>query len=91
MSLKKKIAAWLRIGLCLCACYGWWGVIFTQYTMTSDTYRIILEDGTVQESDDLLEWRFDDNIYKKALEADRSQIRIKSKLWDFLESLFSKT
>ncbi|MDR0963146.1 MAG: hypothetical protein LBM60_00835 [Clostridium sp.] len=90
MKWKKKITVFLRISLCLCALYGWWGVVYPQYSMTPDTYRIVSEDGTVQEDDDLLEWRFSDDVYQKALEANPDQVRFKSKIWMLFKDLLSK-
>lgn len=82
----------LRIGLGVCAALGWWGFLYPELTMTPDTYRITMEeklsieekrsieDGTVQKVSEVVEWDFDSDVYWSVLNADRSQIRFKSKL-----------
>ena len=59
----------------LCAVWGWWGILYPQLTMTPETYRIVSQDGVVQE-----ERIVDDTIYEEILNADRDRIRFKSKL-----------
>jgi len=77
--MKKNILA-LRIFMCGCAALGWWGFFYPELTMTPDTYRIVMEDGTVQSAAEMVKWDFDSDIYHKILSADSSQIRFRSKL-----------
>jgi len=77
--MKKNIFA-LRIFMCGCAALGWWGFFYPELTMTPDTYRIVMEDGTVQSAAEMVKWDFDSDIYHKILSADSSQIRFRSKL-----------
>jgi hypothetical protein len=58
--------------------------------MTSDTYQVISEDGTIQETDDMIEWEFGDDIYRQILESDRSKIRFKSKILSALGDFFDQ-
>lgn len=76
--VKKRME--IRILLCICAALGWWGILYPELTMTPDTYRIVDETGSVQNTEEVLEWDFDSDIYWKVLNADRSQVRFKSRL-----------
>ncbi len=70
--------------LSLCAALGWWGILYPQLTMTPDTYRVVSEDGTVQEDVCMVEWDFEGDIYTEILNADPGRVRFRSGL---LESL----
>jgi len=76
----KKIVSGLRIGVCICAVMGWWGVLYPELCMTPDTYQIVWEDGTVQNVSEVVELGSESDIYYKILASDRSQIRFRSKL-----------
>lgn len=88
--MKKKLTG-IRIAFAVCAALGWWGVLYPELTMTPDTYRVVCEDGTVQADENMVEWDFDNDIYREILNADRSRIRFKSKLFQsaarYLEQL----
>ncbi len=77
----KKKGLELRILLGVCAALGWWGMLYPQLTMTPDTYRIIYEDETVQDSEDMVEWDFDSDIYRQILEARDGEVHLRSKLF----------
>lgn len=61
------------------AAFGWWGVLYPQFALNRDTYRIVSEDGTVQEGEDMVEWEAGDTVYMEILNADSSRIRFRSK------------
>ena len=88
--MKKKLFG-IRITFAVCAALGWWGVLYPELTMTPDTYRIVSEEGTVQSDENMVEWDFDNDIYREILNADRSRIRFRSKLFQaaahYLEQL----
>lgn len=75
---KREIGIKAIIGIC--AALGWWGVIYPELTMTPDTYRIVCEDGTVQNAEEVVEWDFDSDIYGTILDAEGSRIRFRSRL-----------
>lgn len=86
----KKIEKILRILLGIVAVCGWWGVLYPELTLTPDTYRIVTEDGSVQEDNPMVEWRFSNDryckedgdnrdIYRMLLEAGSSKITFKCK------------
>lgn len=79
-AVRSRFVKALCAGLILCGAMGWWGVLYPQLTMTPDTYRVVSEDGTVQNSSDVIEWDFDDTIYMEILNAGSSRIRFRSKL-----------
>ena len=99
---RRKIGRFVlrgfRVAAVTFACYGWWGVIYPELTLLPSTYEIVYEseyDGqetnaqtkAVQKSRDVVEWNFDNRIYREILEADPEQIRYKSRILSFLESL----
>lgn len=88
--MKKKLIG-IRISFAVCAALGWWGVLYPELTMTPDTYRVVSEEGAVQPDENMVEWDFDNDIYHEILNADRSRIRFRSKLFQtaaqYLEQL----
>ncbi|MDL2301172.1 hypothetical protein LJC58_02335 [Lachnospiraceae bacterium OttesenSCG-928-D06] len=80
----KKNAIVLRIGITACAALLWWGFLYPELSLTPDTYEIILEDGSVQNQEEVIEWDFDSDILKQLLNAERSQIRFRSKILDIV-------
>ena len=70
----------LCTALVSCAAFGWWGVLYPQFALNRDTYCIVLEDGAVQNWEDVVEWEADDTVYLEILNADSAKVRIRSKL-----------
>lgn len=77
----------ISIVLTLCAVLGWWGALYPQFTLLRGTYRIVYEDTSVQErtaetdSIEDTEPQIDSSeLYWEILDADRSRIRLKSRL-----------
>lgn len=80
---KKAVRDLRKMGialLTLCACLGWWGFLYPQLSMTPDTYRVIREDGTVQEEEEVVKWDFEGSIYTEILNAGSGRIRFRSAL-----------
>ena len=73
----KKIWAGFKIALCVCAAFGWWGVLYPELVLTADTYRICGGEQDEQGTQDL---SADQDIYWKLLKADREDIRFRSRL-----------
>ena len=84
---RNKLVLSVHIILSVCAVFGWWGVLYPELTMTPSTYHIVYEDPAVQEQENMVEWDFDNDIYWKVLEADRSQIRFKSRFVSSINAL----
>ena len=93
----KKVWSGFKVALCICAVFGWWGVLYPELVLTADTYRICdgsEQDGQcvdgqcVQEGQELSAGQ---DIYWNLLRADRSEIRFRSRLlteWNkFMEAL----
>ncbi len=81
MKLKIKKAMWLIFA------FGWWGVLYPEFTLTEDTFRIVWLNEEEQE-----EWDKESatEIYYDLLQAEPNQIRIKSKLLELLAGLLEK-
>lgn len=74
----KQIWNKLLVPLSVCAAFGWWGMLYPQLAMTPDTYRVVREDGTVQEASEVIEWDFEGSVYLKILDAAPGQVRFRS-------------
>ena len=83
-----KIQRALCLGLMLCTFFGWWGVLYPQFALNGDTCRIVSGDGTVQKPEEVVEWEDVDEIYIEMLNADRTKIRLRSRLYEEVCSLW---
>lgn len=81
MKLKIKKAMWLILA------FGWWGVLYPEFTLTEDTFRIVWVTEKAPE-----DWEEESatEIYYDLLQAEPGQIKIKSKLLEFLAGLLEK-
>lgn len=88
----------LSVVLTLCAVLGWWGVLYPEFTLLRGTYRVVYEDVFASEgqntteldkSTEVEETKTDSReLYWDILGADRSHIRLKSRLltdWNALQ------
>ena len=80
--MKKGIRIWL----CVCAALGWWGFLYPELGLPADVCRVIQQDGeSVEERE-----AFDGSLYWEVLEADRGQVRFRSRLLDGLAALYRR-
>lgn len=70
---------WKQV-MIICAALGWWGAIYPQFTMVKGTYGIIGEESLAGSENG-------GDIYWEIMDADRSHIRVKSRLLIELRSL----
>lgn len=82
---QNKLQISFRIFVTVAAALGWWGVLYPEFTMTPDTYKIVYEDTTpqeyyVQEPEEVVEWNVNHHIYETVLGADRTKLRFRSRL-----------
>jgi len=71
----KKSGIGIRVACGICAAFCWWGLLYPELTMTPDTYEIYREEDLEDSEKD---------IYRMFLEADRHQIRFKSRFLEYL-------
>ena len=84
----KRIWTGLKIAMCICAAFGWWGVLYPELVLTADTCRIYSEqDNENTERDAMsrsdLTWQDDlavQDIYWNLLKAGKGEIRFRSRL-----------
>lgn len=79
-----------RVTLLFCLLIGWWGFWYPELEIVADTYAIVLEDGTVQKSSEVIKCEFNGNTYLKLSDVDDSQIKVRSKLWKLLQEYFEE-
>lgn len=80
--IKKRIN--LKLLIWVCAALGWWGIFYPEFTLTSDTCRIVDESGSYIEMDDDYSGI---ELYGDILQAGRSHIRPRSKLLSVITDL----
>lgn len=91
----KKIWAVMKVALCICGVFGWWGVLYPELVLTTDTYRICNDNG--QEEKDIREAQnlsADQDVYWDLLKADRSEIHFRSRLlveWNKFMEAFNES
>lgn len=88
---RKQFWNSMAIGLALCMAAGWWGILYPQLTLNTDTYRIVTKDGEVSTCADE-NWESDGTVvYMEMLNADRSQLRFRCRfveeIKEYLESI----
>lgn len=84
----KKFWLGIKIVMGTCAAFGWWGVLYPELVLTTDTCRIYCEqvsENTVQDDIDA------QDIYWNLLNANKGEIRFRSRLlteWNkFMEAI----
>ena len=75
---KIGVRRCLTVLLAGCAAFGWWGALYPQFTLLSGTYKVVRE----ADSGQAVSESADGTLYWQILCADRSQIRVKSKIWE---------
>lgn len=75
--MKKTLSALIAC----CAAFGWWGALYPQFTLVEGTYRIVQEENAATEEQKEAGSKLKDSeLYWSILDADCSQIRIRSRL-----------
>ncbi|MBE5883820.1 MAG: hypothetical protein E7291_05340 [Lachnospiraceae bacterium] len=80
---KNKFIIPIHIILSVCAVFGWWGLLYPEFTMTPSTYNVVYEDNAAQEQEEWEGWDFDDETYWEILDEDCSRIRFRSRFLDY--------
>ena len=65
----------LQIMLTLCALWGWWGMLYPEFTLTEDTYRVVYEEDDAEIAEESPR-----ELYRRLLHAPKGQVRFRSKL-----------
>lgn len=103
----KRVLAGVKTALCICAVLGWWGVLYPELVLTTETYRVCDDNGQegqdTQEEQDIQEWQdigerqnlsSGQEVYWNLLKADRSEIRFRSRLlveWNKFMEAFNES
>lgn len=77
----------LGLFMWICAAFGWWGIIYPEFALTSETCRLVDESGRYVEADAGYD-RID--LYGDILQAGSDHIRPRSKLLSAVMSLSEK-
>lgn len=86
--MKKKINL-CKFIIAFCGMLCWWGVLYPELTLTSDTYKVVYEDDK-WEKETIEELQWDQDGMKEFLSAKPEQIRIRSKLYMRLKELLER-
>lgn len=65
----------LQIMLTLCALWGWWGILYPEFTLTEDTYRVVYDEDDAEIAEESPR-----ELYLRLLYAPKGQVRFRSKL-----------
>lgn len=84
----KKAALWWKKGMAILIAWSFFGVLYPQLCILEDTCKVVyqnalgeMEELTVPEGSEL---------YYQLLSAEPEEIKIKSRLWEFISSYFVK-
>ncbi|MDE5746005.1 MAG: hypothetical protein K2I21_00330 [Acetatifactor sp.] len=77
-----------RFALCVWLYAGWWGLVYPQLVITSDTCSVVCEDETEEEQFKRAEQMTAEQLYRALQEAEPGQVRYRSKLLELLEKLW---
>ena len=77
-----------RFALCVWLYAGWWGLVYPQLVITSDTCSVVCEDETEEEQLKRAEYMTAEQLYRALQEAEPGQVRYRSKLLELLEKLW---
>ncbi|MDE7225117.1 MAG: hypothetical protein K2O34_15230 [Acetatifactor sp.] len=80
--MKDRVKIKAVICACLYAC--WWGLLCPEVLVNPDTCRVVNEET----GEEILEQA--GRLYQALLEADRDQVRYRSRLLELLEQLLEK-
>lgn len=78
----------IKLVLCFCLYMGWWGLLYPELLITSDTCSVICEDGTDGEAKDPTEQMTAEQLYRALQEAEPGQVRYRSRLLELLEKIW---
>lgn len=84
----------VQILMTLCALWGWWGMLYPEFTLTEDTYRVVYETVDAEQSDSAEKIsavgqngadagsveESPRELYRRLLHAPKGQVRFRSKL-----------
>lgn len=78
----------VRFALCVCLYAGWWGLVYPQLVITSDTCSVVCEDGEEQPGG--AEQMTAEQLYRALQEAGPGQVRYRSRLMELLGRLWKE-
>ncbi len=83
---------WMRIRslIWIGAAIGWWGLWYPELVQYAGVYTVVTEDGTVQESSEVVEYELDESFYQELFQADGTKLRFRSRLWQLAEEYLEK-
>ncbi len=79
----------VKAALCICLYACWWGLLYPELLVNPDTCHVVDEE-TGEEILAQAGQTYAGVLYQALLEADRSQIRYRSRLLELLEQLLEK-
>lgn len=82
----KKKEIFIRKSLLVLAAWGFFGLFYPELSLLEDTCRIVYENKAGKEEEIVIEPGSE--LYYKLLSAKPEEIKIKSRLWEWISSLF---
>lgn len=87
--MKKKWQE-LSVVALFCVIIGWWSFLYPELEKTANTYAIVMEDGTVLLSSEMMEGELHGYSIVDFEELDRSQIKVSSRLMKLLQEFWEE-
>lgn len=83
---------WLgvRTFISMCLAIGWWDIWYPELTEAAGVYHVVYEDGTVQNSQEVVECELSEYTYLELLSMDSDRIRIRFRFLEWIEEYFEK-
>ena len=69
----------------ICAAVGWWGIWFPELAVWTEAVCVVQEDGLQKSEENIVNC---ESVYKGFMQADKSQIKIKSRLGEWFYAYF---
>lgn len=64
--------------------FGFWGLVFPEYTFTSDTVTITAEDGTELSDEEFRNYQSEHHIYYEIGTSAPDRVHVKSRLFEWI-------
>lgn len=80
----------IRAMISMCLAIGWWDFWYPEITREADVYRVVYEEGTVQEPEEVVKYEFSEYSFYDFLKMDSDQIQFRSRLLEWIEEYLDK-
>ena len=80
----------LRAVFSICLAIGWWDFWYPEITREAGIYTVVYEEGTVQETSEVVKYRVDEYTFYDFMQMDSEQIQFRSRFLEWIKEYFDK-